>query len=98
MWQVQLAGNGGRQGPAKAVKLHVPAGAAERATGAWEFYALRALAGRAGSAHERALFVAPDALVLGENASALLLPLGSRGTLQALLNVHLGAGQVGKEG
>ena len=65
----------------------------DHASGAWEFYALRALAGRA-RADERDFFVVPEALVLCAKGSALLLPLGARGTLQALLNAHLAAGQV----
>ena len=79
--------NGGAQ---RALKLD----ACTHASGAWEFYALRTLAWRAG-ADERGLFIAPQALVLCARGSALLLPLGARGTLQALLNAHLAAGQVG---
>ncbi|KAK9822716.1 hypothetical protein WJX81_007865 [Elliptochloris bilobata] len=88
VFQVQLVADGDGDGPQRALKLD----ASEHASGAWEFYALRALAGRAGP-DSRGLFAAPEVLVLGTRGSALLLPLGAHGTLQALLNAHLAVGQ-----
>ena len=87
--QVQVASDDAAGAAPRALKLDT----SEHASGAWEFYALHAMAGRA-RADERGLFAAPEALVLAARGSALLLPLGGRGTLQALLNAHMAAGQV----
>lgn len=58
----------------------------------WEWYICKALQGRVPLA-ARHLFIDPQALLLGECSSVLVLPLGAHGSLQAALNLYLMRGQ-----
>jgi checkpoint serine/threonine-protein kinase len=62
----------------------------------WELYIGRALLGRVPP-DARHLFLTPDSLVLGRQASVLELPRGCHGSLQDLLNWHLARSKVPDE-